>query len=190
MDADSASPEGLAILRSAFENSTQADIDGAHGHFADGPSRSVVGTDESAVEERMLVTPSTALEDVHGSSPGQLDRTGGSYLALLKPELDRSLKFDQFSVHSKSEEAPRPIVDSRFTAISQEGGDSAPAQPTEFPEYALQIVQTYLALRAGKEVEIVLAAPFTQYREAVLQHHLQILLQNPTLSTAYLLDRL
>src|SRR5262249_54928773 len=84
-----------------------------------------------------------------------------------------AFKFDQLSVDSKSEEAPRPIVDPRFTAISQEGGDSAPAQPTKFPKYALQIVQTYLALRAGKEVEIVLAAPFTQYREAVLQHYLQ-----------------
>src|SRR5262249_31359851 len=74
---------------------------------------------------------------------------------------------------SKSEELPRPIVDPWLAPTSQEGGDSAPAQPTKQPEYALQIVQTYLALHARKEVEIVLAAPFTQYREAVLQHLLQ-----------------
>src|SRR5262249_55558445 len=104
----------------------------------------------------------------------------GSWIAVEEAiSLCRSLnsigpfKFDPLSVRSKSEEPPTPTVDPRFTATSQEGGDSAPAQPTKQPEYALQIVQTYLALRAGKEVEIVLAAPFTQYREAVLQHHLQ-----------------
>src|SRR5215475_1306948 len=104
----------------------------------------------------------------------------GSWIALEETiSLCRSLnsigsfKFDQLSVRSKSEELPRPITDPRFTATSQEGGDSAPAQPTKQPEYALQIVQTYLAPRAGKEVEIVLTAPLTQYREAVLQHHLQ-----------------
>src|SRR5215475_1096898 len=104
----------------------------------------------------------------------------GSWIALEETiSLCRSLnsigsfKYDQLSVRSKSEELPRPIVDPRFTATSQEGGDSAPAQPTKFPEYVLQIVQTYLALRAGKEVEIVLAAPFTQYREVVQQQHTQ-----------------
>jgi hypothetical protein len=58
------------------------------------------------------------------------------------PDQIGSVKFDQLSVHSKSEEAPRPIGDHRFTATSQEGGDSASAQPAKFPEYALQIVQT------------------------------------------------
>ena len=40
-----------------------------------------------------------------------------------------SVKFDQVSVHSKSEEAPRPVGDHRFTATSQEGGEALLLRP-------------------------------------------------------------